>query len=61
MLLQPLKGICLVMAQEMALFPRLNKHSGPISADDLAKKVGSDQLLIGRLTRSIPYIEAAES
>lgn len=49
------------MAQEMALLPRLNEHSGPISADDLAKKVGSDQLLIGKSTRSFPYIKAAES
>lgn len=36
------------MAQEMGLLPAINEHSGPISAAEVAKKIGSDERLISK-------------
>lgn len=43
---QPLKSICLVMAQEIGVLPKLNAHAGPVDAASIAKSVSSDELLI---------------
>lgn len=43
---QPLKNICLVMAQEMGVLPRLNAHDGPATAQDIARSLSSEDLLI---------------
>jgi len=44
--MQPLKSVCLVMAQEMGLLPGINEQSDPITAAEVARRIGSDELLI---------------
>lgn len=34
------------MAQELGLLPGINEKSGPITAAEVAKKIGSDEILI---------------
>lgn len=34
------------MAQELGLLPGINKQNGPITAAEVASKIGSDELLI---------------
>ncbi|GIZ44061.1 hypothetical protein CKM354_000727000 [Cercospora kikuchii] len=53
---QPLKSICLVMAQEIGVLPKLNAHAGPVDAASIAKSVSSDELLISRLMRVLTSV-----
>lgn len=46
--MQPLKSVCLVMAQELGLLPAINEQSDSITAAEVARKVGSDEQLIGK-------------
>lgn len=50
------------MAQELGLLPGINEKSGPITAAEVAKKIGSDETLISeslampRKARCIPNL-----
>lgn len=44
---QPLKNVCLIMAQEMGVLPAINGCGGTVTAAEAAKKVGGEELLIG--------------
>ncbi|KAF2174279.1 hypothetical protein M409DRAFT_16543 [Zasmidium cellare ATCC 36951] len=60
-LLQPLKSVCISMAQEMKLLP-LVKEQGTkcISAEDMAKQTGYDALLISRVMRTLTNVGLCE-
>lgn len=37
------------MAQELRLLPSINEQSGPITAAEVARKIGSEETLISKL------------
>ncbi|KAI5360201.1 putative O-methyltransferase domain, S-adenosyl-L-methionine-dependent methyltransferase [Septoria linicola] len=57
---QPLKSICLIMAQEIGVLPRLNAQAGSATAADIARELRSDELLISRLMRVLTSVGIGE-